>query len=448
MGYLGTAIQEAARVIGERLSPPQAAAPVRGRARRSKFNRRARHPESITRWLHSDVEKAIRNADSGDLYLAAQLYRSLGHDSVINGLLATRTSGLVRLPRRFRGLSQVTAELEARDDARPMSLFDRVFPPAELARLAADQTVLGVGVGEFLEVPWRPEPVLTRLDPQWLRYRRSESAFYYQTMNGLERVDPGDGRWFLNIGARQDPWADGLVWPLAERWISKHHAWLSRENWNGKLANPARAAVAPQGATDGQRLGFLDKVIAWGLNTVFELPPGWDVRLIESNGQGYQGFTATINEANEEFMIALAGSKVLVDGGAGFSNADIHATIRADLIQATADTLTTNLNVQGLSVVIPELAQVYGWPADAAAAVEYDTRPPANIKAEADALSAAAKAIEDVVRALKDSKVEPDVEELARRFAVPVRVVRQSVAAAAVPVALPSRRAPALLEAA
>src|SRR5262245_9037126 len=72
-------------------------------------------PQTRTRWYQRDLESAVHNADTGDLSVAAQLYRSFRRDGVLSGLLATRTGGLVRLPKRFRGDAEVKDALERTD---------------------------------------------------------------------------------------------------------------------------------------------------------------------------------------------------------------------------------------------------------------------------------------------------------------------------------------------
>ena len=162
---------------------------------------------------------------------------------------------------------------------------------------------------------------------------------YYLTIFGPVAITPGDGRWVLHVeGGRVSPWQHGLWFALGQSWINKSHAMLHKANWEAKLANPARAlATAPQGATDEQQLSWFQAVMAWGINTVFALKPGYKVELLESNGRGYESFDGTISQSEREYTIAIAGQLVTTDGGAGFSNSDIHRSIRADIIKAVAD---------------------------------------------------------------------------------------------------------------
>ena len=374
-------------------------------------------PTTRNRWFLTDLEKAQADADVGDLSTAAQLYRSMRRDGTYSGLLSTRTGGLVRLPRRFYGHPDIVAELQKRNGTR--SVFDDMFPPSELRLLADDGVNLGVGVAELLPVEGRDFPVLMRLDPEFLRYRWAENRWYYSSIAGALPITPGDGRWVLHTpGGRVAPWQSGIWHACANAFIDKTHARLHESNWEAKLANPARAAIAPAGASDGQRQGFLAKVIAWGVNTVFELPPGWDVKLIESNGRGYESFGATIDRSNREYMIALAGQVVTTDGGAGFANADIHKSIRADLIQGDGDALAHTLNTQAIP---PWVAARWGEAAIYdGALVEWDVRPPSDMRAEAESYQATARAIVDLGSALRPYGRDVDVEELASRGGVPV----------------------------
>ncbi len=369
-----------------------------------------------TRWFQSDIESAIRMADAGDLSGAARLARSMRRDATYAGVLSTRAGGLTRLPKIFRGTPDVLRDL---DTPEGVGLFDRVHSPKELELLDADGIALGVAVGEYLYFDGVDEPTFVRLDPEFLRYRWSEDRWYYVTVGGQVPITPGDGRWLLHMpGGYQQPWTNAL-WPsLGRAYVAKEHAYLYRENYSGKLANPARVAVAPQGASESHKQSWFQKVMAWGVNSVFGLTPGYDVKLLESNGRGYDVFTQTIDSADREFMIGVAGQIVTVDGGAGFANADIHATIRTDLIQGDGDGLAATLNLQGMR---PLINRLYGG--GARGMVAWDTRPPADRKAEAEAISSAAKAITEANAALQPYGMRIDAREMVTRFKIPYTVV-------------------------
>jgi phage gp29-like protein len=165
------------------------------------------------------------------------------------------------------------------------------------------------------------------------------------------------------------------------------------------------------------------------VNTVFELPPGWDVKIIESNGRGWESFKDTIEWAEREYMIGIAGQVMTTNGGEGFSNGDIGKSIRADLIEARADALSYTLNTQGIPQYVVDN---FGEDAlEESACVEWDTTPPRDLAAEAQSTLTAAQALEQTNKALAPYGKRIDVDEWAHRYALKLSdgaVVVQSTA--------------------
>lgn len=383
---------------------------------------------SQQRWYLDDLETAVYAADGGDMSMAARLMRAARMDGTLAGVLSTRTGGLVRLPKRFRGNGEVISELEIGHDS-VRSVFDEMFPPSELEKLAADGELLGVGVAELVPVAGRGYPVMVRLDPEFLYYRWSENRWYFKSIGGLIAITPGDGRWILHTpGGRMAPWQHGLWRAIGRAFIRKEHAALHKDNWEAKLANPARVAVAPSGAAQEQQEAWFQRVLAWGVNTVFGMTPGYDVKLIESNGRGFESFNLTIAQCNTEMIIAVAGQTVTTDGGAGFQNSDIHKSIRADLIKATADGLAYTINTQGIPAFIAlrfgaeveDPDELMFLLDERATVMEWDVTPPKDRNSEASSMVTAANAIKTLKEALINSDRVLDVGALCTRYGIPI----------------------------
>lgn len=347
--------------------------------------------------------------------LVGQLHRGMTRDGIIQGVAGTRTGGLVRLPKRFRGTPNACKVLGDTDATIP--LFDIIFPSSELARFEWDAINCGVALAQFVQGPEDKYPVFTRLDPEFLQYRWNEDRWYYRTLEGLIAITPGDGRWILHTPqGRYEPWNHGLWRANARSFISKEHAILYRENYGSKLANPARVAVMPQAASEPQKQSWFAKVMGWGVNTVFGAPPGYDVKLVESNGRGYEVFQAIIETADRDSIINIAGQTPTTDGGVGFANMDIHEAIRADIIQGDGNALCSTLNAQAMPAVVHDLC----GPSEECA-VEWDTSPPNDVKASADSLCASADAIDKLDTTLKARGYVLDVRGLCARLNVPIK---------------------------
>jgi hypothetical protein len=375
---------------------------------------------STTRWTQQDIERAEVLADQGDLSVAGSLMRSAHKDAVIAGVMSTRCGGLIRLPRRFRGNAEMVDRLQ-QGGLEARSIFDEMHPPAELEMLDRDGIELGVGVGELVPVAGRTHPVLNRLPPEHLRYRWYENRWYYSSIAGLLPITPGDGRWVLHVpGGRVYPWQNGLWRALARSYVTKEHARLRRENWEMKLANPARVAFAPMGADEPTKKNAFARLLAWGMNTVFGLPAGWDIKLIESNGRGADSFRLTIEGEDKQIIICVNGQIVTVDGGSGFSNQDVHKSVRADLIQRDESSLAFTLNTQTLPCWV---ALEYGEDAllaDDLVNVGWDVTPPSDLASIANSLVTASNAITGLRDTLAASGRELDIDQMIALFGVPV----------------------------
>lgn len=371
-------------------------------------------PINVTRWVQRDIEAATLRAQSGDMSTIGQLHRAMWRDGTIKGVSGTRTGGLIRLPKKFRGTPHAVKTLGGQGNEA--TLFDTIFPPAELAMFMWDGINCGFALAQFVQGEEDRYPVFVRLDPEFLVYRWAEDRWYYRTLEGLLPITPGDGRWILHTPeGRYEPWNRGAWRALARSFISKEHAILYRENYGSKLANPARVAVMPQGANEAQKQSWFSKVMGWGVNTVFGAPPGYDVKIVESNGQGYEVFKDIIDHADRDSIIGIAGQVVTTDGGTGFSNQDIHKSIRADIIQGDGNAICSTLNSQALPAVVYDVC----GPAETCC-VEWDTTPPADVKAAADSLSACADAIDRLDVVLKPRGLTLDVGGLCARFSVPL----------------------------
>jgi hypothetical protein len=387
-------------------------------------------PQVRLRWYPPDIERAQRQAAGGDMTMIGQLNESMKLDGVWRGLMDARTS-VVSFPKRFYGSDEVVKVLQSKTNS-DRNVYDEMIPRTEARLMVADEINCGVAVGEMVPVRGRDFPVLVRRFPQNLFYMWNRNQWFYRSIVGMMPITPGvpdkDGNcWVLHIGGgRLAPWNNGLWNTGGRSYINKTQTLFARQSYVMKHAHPARVATAPIGAAEEERRGMLRSLIRWAMNGAFSLPPGWDIKLIESKGEGIKVYDDEIRTYNEEMATALCGSAVMLQGTAGFSNMDVFRVVQTDLIKTSADAWDHTENTQ----IFP--AFIAGrWGTEAirnATTVETDVAAPRDRKVEADTMVSLSNAITGLVNAIAAAQkaagvkhaVALNVNELLARFGLPV----------------------------
>lgn len=388
-------------------------------------------PEIRLRWYPPDIERAQLRAQNGDMTMIGQLNESMKLDGVIRGLHDARTS-VVDLPKRFYGQREVTEVLLSKTGS-DRNVYEEMVPSSEARLMVGDDLQCGVSIGEMAPVRGRNFPVLIRRYPQNLYYLQSKNTWCYRSIVGLMPIAPGvpmknGGWWVLHIsGGRLSPWNNGLWNTTGRSYINKTQSVFARQSYEMKHSHPARVAIAALGATDEERKGMLAAVIRWALNAAFALPVGWDIKLVESNGQGIKIYDQSITHWDKEIATALCGSAVMLQGTVGFSNMDVFRVVQKDLIRTTATAWDHTVNTQILPGFIAGR-----WGEDAlrdATTLETDIQEPKDRKAEADTMTSVATAVSALVSAIREAQValgvqKPvalDIGEVLSRFGVPTK---------------------------
>ncbi len=382
---------------------------------------------SVIEWTPATIRGALIDADSGSLARPADLVEAIMGDDRVQGVLSTRTHGLLGLPLAFQGGSSRQAKalegvkgLEGKT-AVPGDWY-QMFPEAQLAQLTAWGILLGVGLGERVPRPrdleGREVPELKVWHPRWLRQDVMTERWYLTTSTGEIEITPGDGRWILYLPyGNTRPWTQGAWRPLSFAWVLKQFALHDRARHSEVQGSPARVGVAPAAATDGTRRQWLSQLRAMARDNAMVLPFGYDYKVVEATGRTYEIYAAQIDWADRAIAVTLTGQFITTEGTKGFSNGNIHADIKHDLIKFTAETLSTTLRAQG---VVPWSEANYPDGAHAAPWPRWDTDPPVDKKLMAEAMSALGDAVAKLDLALVPSGKRVNAEELAARFGVPL----------------------------
>lgn len=313
-------------------------------------------------WSPEDVKAAANAADSGNMMRLADLCETIMADDRVDGVLDTRTHGLLGLPLSFvDGDPNMRAELLGKEGA-PGEWF-RQHPESELVSLLAWGLIMGVGLAQRIPLPRvEGQPQKYRLEtwsPRWLQYQFTGpgEGWHVQTYpsqkvkgGGYIPIAPGAGQWIIYTpyGGRR-PWANGKWRKIVFPWLLKRFSLEDRANQGEAIGGPTWLGTAPKGATERQRNKYLAQLVGLGKKGKIVLPEGWDLVLREATGRTWEIFSEAISWSDQAITIILAGQVVTTEGSPGFSSGNVQDRIAQDLIRFDGQTLSSCLHDQSLT---------------------------------------------------------------------------------------------------
>lgn len=373
-------------------------------------------------WTPELVKTAFASAEGGSMLLLADLVETMFTDDRINGVLKTRTHGLLGLPLHFKGgTAEQRAELigESGEDG---GLWDEMVDEAEAARLQAWGLVAGVGLAQRVPLPrLYGEPQKYRLEtwsPRWLTYDAMGSSGSYWRVNtrrGTKPLIPGV-QWVLYTpyGVKR-PWASGEWRALAFPWLLKHFALEDRANHSEVMGTPTRVGKAPQGATEKQRQAFQAQIAALGRNGVLTLPEGWEYAITEAVGRTWEIYSEGVKWSDEAMTIILAGQIVTTEGSQGFSSGNVQDQIKGDLLRFDAKALGKCLSTQFLGPWSFANTGTYKAPRP-----YWNTERPVNLMNQATAWDTVGRAIPELNKSMASDGIKVDTRALAGKYDIPI----------------------------
>jgi phage gp29-like protein len=381
---------------------------------------------SALEWNPRLIKQAERMADGGSMRLAAQLCDQILSDDRLSG-------GLREVRIRGRDGRPVAFEPPNDDAASPVDQLAEdwweMAPEDTLSEWMEWGIILGIGVGRVASWERVEQPSGVRLlphrddgtvgfdviHPSALRYDHEQKAWFAKQRAGAEvRVTPGDGTWivYMPYGAKR-PWARGAWRSIARWWLLKSYAvddWgrYSERNGQGLLVG-----VAPPETRKEHRDELAADLQDLGRETSIALPPGYDLKLIESEANTWETFKAQVEMANTAIAIRILGQNLSTEvSGGSYAAAEVHKAVAASIIRADDETSATTLRAQ---LIWWWTAFNFGdgrkapWP-------KRDTTPPADTAALAKTLIDAA----DALQKWTALGAPVDNEAYARTFRVPL----------------------------
>jgi phage gp29-like protein len=365
------------------------------------------------------VKAAIRNLEYGLLEIAALVCESMRRDDRVSGCLERRTQALPSLP----------LQLEPGEGARAKQAlelveqhFESIFPDGVLAELHSWSVLLGIGSGQLLwearDGLWMPR--LRVWHPRFLLWRWDTRAWHVNTeQEASVQIQPGDGQWVLfSLKAMERAYMWGAMRYLYIPWLLRQWALRDWGRWSEVYGSPIRKARTPLGADEADKQRFLKELASLGNESVVRIPGSpnpedkFDLELLEAKSTGADGFNQLISKAETSIAVALLGQNLTTEvKGGSFSAAQVHESIRAEILQADAQLLSKTLREQ---VLKPWAAFNFGDP-ELAPHIIWNTEPPEDKVAAGTAL----KGIGEGLQALQAAGARPDVDEILEHAGIP-----------------------------
>lgn len=379
-------------------------------------------------WSPETVKDAANSADSGNMMRLADLCETIMADDRVDGVLDTRTHGLLGLPLSFvDGEEAFRTSLLGKDGA-PGEWY-REHPESELVNLQRWGLIMGVGLAQRVALPRvKGFPQRYRLEtwsPRWLQYvfTGQSEGWHLQTLptnkgtGGYIPIAPGAGQWivYTPYGGRR-PWANGKWRKLVFPWLLKRFALEDRANQGEAIGGPTWLGTAPKGATERQRNKYLAQLVALGKKGKIVLPEGWDLVLREATGRTWQIFSESVAWSDQALTIILAGQVVTTEGSPGFSEGNVQDRIAKDLIRFDSQTLSSCMHDQSL---VPSAWVNYENGAAAPYPV-WDTERPADKTQEAVTLETLGRAVDLLDGHLAEDNKRIDTVKMCESLHVPL----------------------------
>ena len=281
-------------------------------------------------WTPERLRTAERQADGGNLRMAADLVEAMLGDDRFRGVTETLT-GVCSLSMQFESGSRLT---ENEDDPAVHALAEgdwwAMLPERTQGEIVTWGRVLGVALAQIYEWVEDTETgrVLPRIrvwSPRWLKHDDDKKTWELETQQGRITIEPGNGTWLLFSAYReQRPWSVAPWRGLSRWWLLKQFAIADWGDYGdrqaqGKLVVEKQSGADPlQGMTDEAKRALTQDLNAMGRTGAIAMPDGYALRLLESVAKNDQTFEAQKTAADTGFAIILISAiDNLVKGAAG-----------------------------------------------------------------------------------------------------------------------------------
>lgn len=290
----------------------------------------------ITRWDTQSIQNALDQHMIGNFSQSAYLCDAMTGDDRVAATIGQRMGSLFSRPMKttpcMNGVETDDAEAvevaEAWDAA-----WDTMAPLSTLEEIETWGLTEGVVPIEIQwdrsKTPWQPH--LKPWHPTFVLYRWDLRKYTIVTMDGIETIEPGDGRWMLYTP--HGPWRGwrrGVVRPLSVPWFARQLLWRDWARFNERHGLPILLADAPARSDATLRDRWVQGLSQLGQESVVLCPKnvdgtGFDVRILEARDRAYDSFDKFMGRCDMAIVLAILWQNLTTEvTGGSYAAAQVH----------------------------------------------------------------------------------------------------------------------------
>lgn len=344
-----------------------------------------------TDWTIDQVRTALNGHVQGMFDLSSQLIDAITGDDRVQATLGSRTGGLFGRPVKFTPANDSDAAREV------CNAWERAWPriaPESMLAEASRWTIMGGWYGAPIAWDTSGEdwiPIVQPWHPRYTFYLPHVFTYYATTMDGIQPMEGGTGKWFLHTphgGFRG--WMRGAVRAVAQPWLIRNFAYRDWARYSERHGMPMIRAYVPAAGDPVQRDRFVSAMNTIGSETVVMLPQGvddsfsYDVDVLEASDQSWQAFPGLIDRCDMSIVLALLYQNLTTEVKEGsFAAARVHGDVRQAALASDNSGFLASIR---FNLARPFAAFNYGDP-NLAPWTCWDVEPVEDRKAAADVFS-------------------------------------------------------------
>lgn len=334
---------------------------------------------TITRWDPTSIQIALDAHMMGMFSQSAYLCDAMTGDDRIAATIAQRMGALFSRPMKttpcVNGIPSDDAEAVKVADAWD-AVWDRFAPLSVLEEIhtwGLTEAIVPIEVQWDRSVtPW--QPYLKPWHPTHLMWRWDLRKYVIVTMDGIETIEPGDGRWILYTP--HGPWRG---WrragcrPLATPWYVRQLSWRDHARYNERHGLPIIKAKAPARSDPTLRDRWVQGLATLGQEAVVLCPQnidgtGFDLEMLEARDRAFESFNAISSRADMSIVLTILWQNLTTEvTGGSYAASVTHEGVQQTASRYDNGTLSPCLYEQGARVFAawnfgrPELAPKREW---------------------------------------------------------------------------------------